>query len=252
MIVTDLDGTLLKNDKTISYRTIETLKKCQMNGIKIVFATARSTQVAAKALGFFTPDAFIGYGGSLVTAGAEVIGRCDIPSDISSKIIRDCLSEPEITYIHAINENDALTNCIAGAEDAEMSHYRRVDFSEVPEQSYLKISMNANSQAAVEKIAAMYPMCDMLRYTGEDLYRFANRNAVKWNAVVIAAEHYGIDTNLIVVFGDDINDTEMILNCGVGVAVSNAVDEVKAAADYICGSNDEDGVAEWIEKNILS
>jgi len=42
------------------------------------------------------------------------------------------------------------------------------------------------------------------------------------------------------------------MNCGIGVAVSNAVEEVKKAAKYICGSNDEDGVAKWIEEHILS
>ena len=49
----------------------------------------------------------------------------------------------------------------------------------------------------------------------------------------------------------NINDLEMIANCGTGIAVDNAVDQVKAVAKQICGSNDEDGVAHWLEKNIL-
>ena len=103
----------------------------------------------------------------------------------------------------------------------------------------------------MENIAHNYPMLDLLRYTGENLYRFANRSALKWNAVKAAAEYYGIDTVMVAAFGDDINDLEMIKNCGVGVAVENAVDDVKAAAGYICGANDNDGAAEWIEKNLL-
>ena len=55
-----------------------------------------------------------------------------------------------------------------------------------------------------------------------------------------------------IIFGDDANDVEMLQICGTGVAVSNAVMEAKAAADYVTRSNDEDGVADWIEKNILA
>ena len=59
-----------------------------------------------------------------------------------------------------------------------------------------------------------------------------------------------ISLNEIVSFGDDINDMEMLQICGTGVAVSNAVMDVKAVADCVALSNDEDGVAEWLEKNI--
>jgi hydroxymethylpyrimidine pyrophosphatase-like HAD family hydrolase len=55
----------------------------------------------------------------------------------------------------------------------------------------------------------------------------------------------------IIAFGDDYNDMEMLKNCGVGVAVANACDEAKSAADYVCGSNDEDGAANWLEINML-
>ena len=56
---------------------------------------------------------------------------------------------------------------------------------------------------------------------------------------------------MLVAFGDDINDLEMVKNCGIGVAVENAIDDVKAAAKYICGTNDNDGVAKWLEEHIL-
>lgn len=55
----------------------------------------------------------------------------------------------------------------------------------------------------------------------------------------------------IVSFGDDLNDREMLQICGTGVAVSNAIQEVKEVADEVTLSNDEDGVAAWIERNIL-
>ena len=43
----------------------------------------------------------------------------------------------------------------------------------------------------------------------------------------------------------------MLRDCGIGVAVANAIDEVKAVADHICDTNDNDGVAKWLEENVL-
>ena len=54
-----------------------------------------------------------------------------------------------------------------------------------------------------------------------------------------------------VAFGDDYNDIEMLRDCGIGVAVANAIPEVKTAADYICDTNDNDGVAKWLEERVL-
>lgn len=64
-------------------------------------------------------------------------------------------------------------------------------------------------------------------------------------------ETLGIQPNEAVYFGDDNDDIESIKNCGMGVAVSNAIGEVFEVADFITGSNDNDGVAWYIEKNIL-
>ena len=251
MIVTDLDNTLINSDRIISEYTVSILKKCRDKRIIIVFATARSTQAASKFLDMFMPDIFIGYGGALALAGSKVISRFDIPADISYQLINDCLHEPEVKYVLAINESVAYTNKI-DPSDTEVSHYKYTDFTIKNGLSYLKISPRSDNPDVIERIAAKYPMCDMLRYTGEDIYRFANCNAVKWNAVETVAGLYNIDINMIAAFGDDINDLEMIKKCGIGVAVTNAIDEVKAVADYVCDTNDNDGVAKWLEERLLT
>ena len=55
----------------------------------------------------------------------------------------------------------------------------------------------------------------------------------------------------VLVFGDAANDIQMVREAGIGVAVANAVHEVKEAADYVTGSNDEEGAAKFIEKYVL-
>ena len=73
-----------------------------------------------------------------------------------------------------------------------------------------------------------------------------DRKATKWNGVRKMLEAYGIGAAEAVFFGDDNDDIEPIRKCGCGVAVSNALDSVKAVADYITESNDEDGVARFL------
>ena len=61
----------------------------------------------------------------------------------------------------------------------------------------------------------------------------------------------GFGTESIIAFGDDFADIGMLELCGLGVAMGNAIDEVKNRADIVIGSNDTDGIANYIEENIL-
>ena len=87
----------------------------------------------------------------------------------------------------------------------------------------------------------------IVSFTGESWCMFMHSEANKWEGL---NAHFGISTAGILAFGDDYNDIEMLKNAGIGVAVGNAIDEVKAVADYICDTNDNDGVAKWVEENI--
>jgi hydroxymethylpyrimidine pyrophosphatase-like HAD family hydrolase len=71
----------------------------------------------------------------------------------------------------------------------------------------------------------------------------------KWTAVYRLAEEWGIRPEQICAVGDDVNDIPMIQAAGLGVAMGNAVDVVKAAADRIAPGHDDDGleqVVEWV------
>jgi len=78
-----------------------------------------------------------------------------------------------------------------------------------------------------------------------------HRDATKWTGVLAVAKHWGIAIENIAAFGDDYNDVEMLAKAGFGVAVANGIDEAKATARYVCGTNDEDGPARWLEEYVL-
>ena len=76
-------------------------------------------------------------------------------------------------------------------------------------------------------------------------------NTEKKNAIEIVSKKQNISLSEIVAFGNGDNDIEMIKYCGTGIAMENAPDTVKMVSKNICGNNNEDGVAKWIEQNIL-
>ena len=77
-----------------------------------------------------------------------------------------------------------------------------------------------------------------------------HKEATKGKAVAALAQHYGIKQSETVAFGDDLNDKDLLSWAGVGVAMGNAADEIMAVADEVCLSNEDDGIAVWIEENI--
>ena len=90
-----------------------------------------------------------------------------------------------------------------------------------------------------------------LNVSRDGLAMIMHKEATKSNGILAIADEFNISKNEIIAFGDDVNDKEMFLNCGLSVAMDNAIDEIKRMADYICESNDNDGVAKYLENSIL-
>ena len=78
-----------------------------------------------------------------------------------------------------------------------------------------------------------------------------SNEVTKWNGIKQMLSYFGVFPSEAVYFGDDNDDIEPIKNCGLGVAVSNASPSVLDIGDRIIDSNDMDGVAKFIEENIL-
>lgn len=103
----------------------------------------------------------------------------------------------------------------------------------------------------IMNILRNYPEVYLLSNNGESWHQIMHTSSSKFNAIAFLSKHTGIASEDIISFGDDYNDVEMLQKCGVGVAVENAVNEAKAAAKFICETNEKDGVAKYLEKYIL-
>lgn len=233
MIVCDLDGTLLRADGSISGYTLKVLERCRKMSIKITVATARNKFMSEKIVNIINPDAVITNGGAFAGIGNEIVYSCCLDQADANNIVKKLLKRGHITRISAEGKNFYLENLLT-------------EFSGSLPHGVHKINARIGGESLGDFCKDM-PDVHMLKYRDEDLVRFAHKNAGKMYAVQAVADYMGINIKEIVAFGDDLIDIEMLKDCGIGVAVANAVDEVKAAADCICGSNDEDGVAKWLD-----
>ena len=162
------------------------------------------------------------------------------------------------SQIFAFGKNFEMLRISAGCRPRLRRFAVNVRLKEYDEIPYLPIQVTLYKILASSANNTLY--AEMEHILTEDVYYTAanntlvqimSKNATKWNGIKATLEALNVSQTEAVYFGDDNDDIEPIRMCGIGVAVSNAIEAVINAADYITGSNDEDGVAHFIEANLL-
>ena len=253
LLLFDLDGTLLQSDKTISKRTLSVLKQCREKGILIGVSTSRSEQNSLVYLNELMPDILISSGGALVKYGTEYIYKAEFSVTETNAMIDMarivCGNDCEIT----IDTTDAhYWNYKVDPKILDQSWGDSIytDFSDFTECS-LKMCVEIFEQDKADELADRLSDCDCIRFSDGYWYKFTKKNVTKENAIMKITEVCGFATDSIIAFGDDYADIGMLELCGTGVAMGNAIDEVKNKADIVIGSNDEDGIADFIESECI-
>ena len=253
LLLFDLDGTLLQSDKTISTRTLSALKKCRGNDILIGVSTSRSEQNSLVFLNELMPDILISSGGALVKYKTEYIYRAEFSEEETNVMIdmarNICGNDCEIT-IDTIDAHYWNYKIDPKKLDKSWGDSIYTDFSDFNECS-LKMCVEIFNQDKADKLARSLSDCDCIRFSDGFWYKFTKKNVTKENAIMKITEVCGFSTDSIIAFGDDYADIGMLELCGTGVAMGNAIDEVKERADIVIGSNDEEGIADFIENEIL-
>ena len=251
MIATDLDGTLLRADKSISGYAADVFRCLRKSGIIVVFATGRPEMAIVEFAKIIMPHGIISNNGAGVSInGSTIFEQCMEP--VSVKTIVSGLRElGDIKLI--LNYGDySLTNHDDYQIWGSWGPVHHCDFTDYNTADVLKIAIEAQDVSLLSNIDFAALGCWWHGNVGEPWYMVMANGVSKLAAIKIAAAHFNIDVSEVAAFGDDENDIEMLRGCGIGVAMENAIDEAKAAADYICGSNENDGVAKWLEAHILS
>lgn len=259
LIAVDLDRTLLTNQKEITNRTIEVIKRLKKDGIYFVFATGRPTQGINRYIDLLKVEGMNDY--ACVYNGAIVL-------DISNnKVLYERILKGKDAHLlaHIANELDSNMHthtrnvCITPNMTKYSARQKTVNDVPVIEQSIFDIDENEDIIKFLmvddkEKLDLTHSRINPILYEKYTVVRstpyyleFLNKEVNKWIGVKKIAEHLGIKDDEIICMGDAENDIEMIKNAAVGVAMGNAFESVKKHADYIAKTNEEDGVALAIE-----
>lgn len=248
LIVLDLDGTLLNSQKEISAGNLSVLRNVRENGTLIAFSTARSAGAMREYIAAVQPDILISNGGALVERNGEVLFRRQLSAESVRHIIKRCLElsdgKCEITVD---TEQGYFHNYKPGSDFTELmipDNGKYSDFSDFNFPAY-KVTVEVEREEDAQQIATEVPSCGTLSFRGEIWRRFAHIEATKRYALEHIRGALLIEPKEILAFGDDYNDIEMLEYC-TGVAMGNAILEVKSAAEFETDTNDNDGVAKFI------
>ncbi|MCM1184562.1 MAG: Cof-type HAD-IIB family hydrolase [Roseburia sp.] len=252
LLLFDLDGTLLRSDKTISQRTLAALRRCREKGILIGISTSRGEQNARSFIARLRPDILIVSGGALVKYQDRYIYRAEFSPRETKRIIAAaravCGMDCEIT-VDTIDAHYWNYKIDPKKQDQSWGDSIYNDFSDF-EKSSLKICVEIFDGPQAAQLQELLPDCDCIRLSDGYWYKFTQKTATKESAILRMCASCGIQPEEITAFGDDYADIGMLKLCGRGIAMGNAIPAVQEQADAVIGGNDADGIAEYLEKYI--
>ena len=265
LIATDLDGTLVRSDDTVSSYTHEVLDRVRAAGIPIVGATGRGPRLAELTRNDIRDADFLvmAGGGRVVDqtdpAGPVVLRDARLPGPRLAEVIEALEAEvgPLTVMVEALDEHDAP---LWGDHDPTWRYpdrfvaRPRVDclsgdvikaFARTPSHD-----VDALLSAAARIVD---PAVATVTQAGLGFIEILPPDVDKATGLAVVAQSLGVDPGDVLVFGDMPNDLPMFAWAGWGrVAVANAHPLVRAAADDVTLTNDEDGVAVYLDRLLTS
>ncbi|SEP98031.1 haloacid dehalogenase-like hydrolase [Treponema bryantii] len=249
IILSDLDGTLFHDDKSISDYSKAMIAETQKKGVLFGVCTSRAGINAIKYLDGLSPDILITNGGGIVTC-REKIYSCEFSVEEIRTLIDATFKVfgPD-AVLSVDNEFGLYSN---SKEELPDKFWEYNDFSDFNEPC-MKLCIESLDKEKIEKVVSSIGLdkIDYLPFSDIPWYKLSKKGATKEKAIEALCSHLKISPAQIAAFGDDYNDIGMLKLCGKGIAMKNAIPEVQKIADEVCKSNEADGVADWIKENIL-
>jgi len=267
LLVVDMDGTLLDDDKNISSENIAAVREMQQSGVPLVLATGRSDAMVKRYLDLLQIEApVISCNGAFIRdrLTGEILHEQYISSDDCEYIIDVCREFNSDFHIYGESTlfGEAVTHKVKYYVDQNkrVPHSQQVNIEIVPDckdvldgrEDILKVLIPCDDDIADAMADRLNEIPELVAYKSTPKLLDVMRVGVdKGNAMLKLAAIMGIDPSEIVAIGDNHNDYGLIKEAGFGVAVANAEPEVKQVADLVTISNNDPAVADIIRRYIL-
>ena len=265
LIAVDLDGTLVRNDQSISQRTVDTLIRVQEMGVKVAVASGRSTFGTAHVAETLRLDEFGGYvmsynGGEIYDWGTKSLLHAQTLDENVIPYLYMCAREhgmPIMTYIEkeVVSEVDNNEYIQYSVMRNRMTLRKVDDFVKAVEGAGIVKCIIVGSPTLLPALETK--MQERLKgkagvFRSEPFFlEIVPMGIDKGKGLSILLDKIGMKKSEIIAFGDGYNDTSMLQFAGMGIAMGNAAEEIKKAADMVTLSNNDDGVAIALEKLII-
>lgn len=263
LIVLDLDGTTLKSDQTISDRTKKALANAQKQGHEVMIATGRPYRMSYMyyhELGLHTP--IVNFNGAVFHHPLKTQFSDAYHQAIDLKTARELLD---------FSTNYMLDNIAAEVQDSVFLRERNSSVPEMFHQGKDNVFIGdlrdtiTTDPTSLLFFASHETLQEVSNHMDSRLSNIVTYRSwgAEWPAmemtklgvhkaigVQAASRYLGIDRQNIIAFGDEDNDMEMLDYAGVGVAMGNAIAPLKNVANTVTLSNEDDGIAVYLEENL--
>lgn len=242
MIALDMDGTLLNEEKEISAENAKWIAEAVKAGVTVMFSTGRGRQSAmpyAEQLGLTAPMVLVN-GSEVWRSPAELHKRTLMPVEWVRTMRQMALDYDVWYWAYAV---EGIFNRENWPADPETE----------PAMGWLKFGYYSENPVKLPAIRKTLESWGTLEITNSHPFNIELNPAgiSKASGLRDVCAMLGIDMSQVIAMGDSVNDLSMLREAGLGVAMGNAQDEVKAEADIVTSSNDEDGVAQVIRQYIF-
>jgi len=259
IIATDIDGTILNWGEGFSPAVRECINRLTQSGVKVVLVTGRmhaSAICVAKELGLNTP--IISYQGGLVK---DFDGKTLYQADLNPNYAKEIIKWARENNIHinlyiddklyVEHDNDIIKFYVSGKYiDYTVCSFDTLKLENVNKILAIDLSDAQKVTGWVEELKKKYPDLYIVKSTPY-FCEIGSPYAKKSDGVRVLCDYFGIKEEEVLTIGDQNNDIDLVKSGGIGVAMGNATPELKACADYITDTVQNDGFVKAIEKFVL-
>lgn len=240
VLAIDLDDTLLTNDKTVTDENKKWIKHATENGITVVISTGRgyhNMKHIREELDLNMPMVLVN-GGEAWDATVKIINR-------------DIIDQNDLKFISGLTEKYDTDFWAYGIN----SFIRKPDWKkEMVDEACTQFVIRHENPTILQSIKEEVARRDHnLEVTSSSAINveFTRKGVSKASALQTVCAHLGLTMQDVMAIGDNYNDIQMIKNVGLGIAMGNAIEELKDIADDITGTIEESGVAQAIKKHLM-